>query len=397
MNKQMSVEVSDRYEVLRQIDWFSLDRVQEALILVVGAGAIGNEVMKNLALLGIGRILIVDPDTIEASNLSRSILFREQDIGQPKAEVAARAIKMINPLIETTPFIGRIEDAFGLGVWRRIDVVIGCLDNRAARYYVNRTARLAGSPWVNAGIGALNGQVQVFLPGDHACYECQFSDSAYEEIRISCGIRDRQMESERKVPTTPTIASLVAAIQVQETLKLLDAESWAERTLAGREFKFHGSIGEAESIKLPHRQDCPSHEVIHPQEIIERPDCRADRTSATQILDLGIETLGKGAFIQLGFELAVERACPNCLSRTRLLKPRHRLQVDDLLCPGCGRLTHIVTTHHLGRPTSDYIEDFLELPLASLGVAPLEMIQLLGPSGDQTWIELTGDLKMILP
>ncbi len=393
----MSTEQNDRYEVLRQIDWFSLDRVQEAMILVVGAGAIGNEVLKNLALLGIGRILIVDPDTIEASNLSRSILFREHDLGRPKAEVAARAIRQINPQVEVIPFIGRIEEVFGLGVWRRIDVVIGCLDNRAARYYVNRTARLAGSPWINAGIGALNGQVQVFLPGEHACYECQFSDSAYEEIRISCGIRDRQMESERRVPTTPTIASLVAAIQVQETLKLLDVESWADRTLAGREFKFHGSIGEAESIKLPHRDDCPAHDVIQPEEIIERPDCRVERTSAAEILNLGVEALGRGAFIQLGFELAVERACPNCQSRTRLLKPRLGLRVDDLLCPECGRLTQIVTTHHLGRPTSDYIEDFLELPLASIGIAPLEMIQILGPAGEQTWIELTGDLETILP
>ena len=76
---------NDRDATLKLIDWFNISRIQSAKVLVVGAGAIGNEVLKNLALLGIGNIFIFDRDTIEMSNLSRSILYRASDSGRPKA------------------------------------------------------------------------------------------------------------------------------------------------------------------------------------------------------------------------------------------------------------------------------------------------------------------------
>ncbi|HEY0367356.1 MAG TPA: ThiF family adenylyltransferase, partial [Pyrinomonadaceae bacterium] len=88
---------NDRDASLKLIDWFDVERVRAAKILVVGAGAIGNEALKNLALLGIGHIFIVDRDTIEMSNLSRSVLYRATDNGKDKAEVAARAVRELNP------------------------------------------------------------------------------------------------------------------------------------------------------------------------------------------------------------------------------------------------------------------------------------------------------------
>jgi molybdopterin/thiamine biosynthesis adenylyltransferase len=384
-------QTNDRYDTLRQIDWFSLERVQSAQVMVVGAGAIGNEVLKNLALLGVGRILIVDPDTIEITNLSRSILFRERNIGYPKAVVAAEALATINPLVRATPFVGKIQNVFGLGVWRRVDVVIGCLDNRVARYFVNRMAQAAGRPWINAGIGALDGQIQVFRPGE-ACYECLFSSSAYEEIRISCGIRDQQMVSERRVPTTPTIASLVAAIQVQEFLKLLDPSNWEGRSLAAREFRYHGSLAEAEVHDLPRREDCPAHELIHRQCVVELPNCRVDQTSTNDLLQVASEYLGEQPVLELGYELAVESRCQGCQFSSRLLRPRNDLQIADLICQQCGLRCELITTHHLGTPTMEYTEDFLDLPLGNIGVPPLELLHILGRDGRDIYLELTGDL-----
>jgi molybdopterin/thiamine biosynthesis adenylyltransferase len=389
-------QAEDRYGTLRLIDWFSLERVQSARVMVVGAGAIGNEVLKNLALLGIGHILIVDPDLIETTNLSRSILFRESDVGGAKARVAAAAINAINPMVKVTPFVGRIQDVFGLGAWRRVDAVIGCLDNRVARYFVNRMSQAAGAPWVNAGIGALDGQVQVFRPGRGACYECLFTASNYEEIRISCGVRDRQMVEERRVPTTPTIASLVAAIQVQEFLKLLDSGNWEGRTLVGREFRFRGTQGDAEVMNLPRRDDCPAHDHLERESIVELPNCGAASTSAREILRMGRDQLGSEVVIQLGFELAVEKRCRFCNDVTRLLKPRNSMMVSDSLCQSCGLLSLVTTTHHLGKPTSDYDEDFLDLSLKELGVPPLEIIHILGSDGRDIHFELSGDVPEIL-
>ena len=86
----LRIDDDDRYGRLRLISWWRQERLAAASVLVVGAGALGNEVVKNLALLGVGTTYLIDLDVVEASNLSRSVLFRSEDAGQPKAEVAAR-------------------------------------------------------------------------------------------------------------------------------------------------------------------------------------------------------------------------------------------------------------------------------------------------------------------
>ena len=87
----------DKYSRLRLIPWWDQEGLSDATIMVVGAGAIGNELIKNLALLGIGKILIFDMDAIENTNLTRSVLYRAKDVGRYKAEVASERAMEINP------------------------------------------------------------------------------------------------------------------------------------------------------------------------------------------------------------------------------------------------------------------------------------------------------------
>src|SRR5690349_7348674 len=87
----------DRFDRLRRIPWWDQNRLQNAKVLVLGAGALGNEILKNLALMGVGNVLVADMDMVEPSNLSRSVLFRERDSGRPKAVVAAEAVRDIYP------------------------------------------------------------------------------------------------------------------------------------------------------------------------------------------------------------------------------------------------------------------------------------------------------------
>src|ERR1700754_5222888 len=129
---------NDRDATLKLIDWFKIERIRAAKILVIGAGAIGNEVLKNLALLSVGHIVVFDRDTIEMSNLSRSVLYRASDNGHSKAETAARALRELNPSVKTRALVGDIQFDLGLGLLRHVNVVIGCLDNRVARYFTNR-------------------------------------------------------------------------------------------------------------------------------------------------------------------------------------------------------------------------------------------------------------------
>ena len=98
----------DRYSRLRLIPWWDQERLKNATIMVVGAGAIGNELIKNLALLGIGRILIFDMDAIESTNLTRSVLYRAGDVGRYKAEVAAERAMEINPDVKAKAFVSNI-------------------------------------------------------------------------------------------------------------------------------------------------------------------------------------------------------------------------------------------------------------------------------------------------
>ena len=132
---QLIIDDDDRYSRLRLIAWWDQDKLAAAKVLVVGAGALGNEVLKNLALLGVGTVYVADFDEIEESNLTRSVLFRHKDCGRPKAEAAADAVRDINPDTKVVPMLANIVTDVGLGLFRDVDVVIGCLDNREARLW----------------------------------------------------------------------------------------------------------------------------------------------------------------------------------------------------------------------------------------------------------------------
>ena len=188
----------------------------------------------------------------------------------------------------------------GLGLLRRMDVVIGCLDNNQARLYINRACWKVGRPWIDAGIGQLNGQVRVFMPGTGACYECSLSEAQYEEMRIPCNLLASKYESEGKIPTTPTIASIMGAVQVQEALKLLDPARWEGRTLSGREFLFNGTVGEASVVSLPVKENCFAHSTMDFTKLIELHEASAETlTSAAALLAMAREQLNDDAVIVL--------------------------------------------------------------------------------------------------
>src|SRR5262245_14014787 len=217
------IDDSDRSGRLRLIPWWRQEKLAAAKVLVVGAGALGNEVLKNLALLGVGWTIVIDLDDVEPSNLSRSVLFRLEDGGRPKAEVAARRAREINPEVAIHPIRGDVITDLGLGVFAAMDVVIGCLDNREARLWVNRQCWKVGTPWVDAGIQEIQGVVKVFTPPHSACYECAMTARDYQllNLRYSCPLLRREDILQGKVPTAPTIASMMAALEVQEALKLI--------------------------------------------------------------------------------------------------------------------------------------------------------------------------------
>ena len=269
--------------VFSLLSWFKQENVKQAIVMVVGAGALGNEVLKNLALFGVGNIYIVDFDTIEYSNLTRSILFRESDAdkGLYKAEVAANRIKEINKNVNVQYIVGNLSSGVGLGVYKQMDVVIGCLDSRLARLQLNRQCMRAGVPWVDGGIEDLNGVVKVFKPGVN-CYECGLSDTAKHNLfqKMSCAGVAKRNEDAGRIPTTPVIASIIGAVQTQEAMKLLHPEELEKgnlTSLCGQWFHYEGMHNNIKLYKsIAYLDDCPSHEFWDP--VIKIPQLSADTT-----------------------------------------------------------------------------------------------------------------------
>ncbi|KAK0567314.1 E1 ubiquitin-activating protein uba2 [Tilletia horrida] len=152
----------------------AFQRIQTARLLVVGAGGIGCELLKNLVLAGFSNIEIIDLDTIDLSNLNRQFLFQKQHIKQPKSLVARATALLFNPHVSITAHHANIKETrFGPSYFRQFDAVLNALDNIDARRWVNRMCVATGVPLVESGTTGFRGQVQPINPGETECYDCQ--------------------------------------------------------------------------------------------------------------------------------------------------------------------------------------------------------------------------------
>jgi molybdopterin/thiamine biosynthesis adenylyltransferase/DNA-binding transcriptional regulator YhcF (GntR family) len=376
---------TDQLGTFEFISWWEREKVQNARVMVVGAGALGNDVIKNLALMGIGHIYIVDFDTIEAANLSRSVLFRQSDNNRSKAEVAAARAKSLNPQIHVQYFNGDVTAGLGLGVFRRMDAVIGCLDNREARLAVNRFCYWMNKPWVDGAIQELLGLARVFVPGQGACYECTLTEQALRDLslRYSCPLLARQNVMLGKVPTTPTIASIIGGIQSQEALKLINGMP----VEPGKVIHYNGMVNEMHTTAYVARQDCESHWTYG--EVTELP-ARAESTTLEDLLRITRADLGPEAIIELDQELITSLKCPICQTVEQVLKPLSAVSFEAGHCPTCGTLRETEMTHVI---TGE--ENYLHRTLFNVGVPPLHILR--AHNGQEyRFYELTGDLPEAL-
>ena len=352
---------------------------------MIGAGALGNEVIKNLALMGVGYIFIVDFDNIEAANLSRSVLFRETDNHRSKAEVVAARAKSINPQIHIQYLNADVTTGLGLGIIRRMDAIIGCLDNREARLAVNRFCYWMDKPWVDGAIQELLGLMRVFVPGEGACYECTLTEQALRDLslRYSCQLLARQNVLLGKVPTTPTIASIIGGMQSQEALKLIHDMP----VEAGKVVHFNGLTNDMHTTAYVPHEDCESHWTYG--EITELP-ARAERATLEDILRIARADLGPDAVVELDQELVTSLECPNCHTFEEVLRPVSEITFEAGHCPTCGELREAQFTHMISGE-----ENFLHRSLANVGVPPLHILR--AHNGyEYRFYELSGDLPEAL-
>ncbi|KAL8827381.1 MAG: hypothetical protein Q9170_007037 [Blastenia crenularia] len=147
-------------------------------VLMVGAGGIGCELLKNLVLTGFGEVHIVDLDTIDLSNLNRQFLFRQEHIKKPKALVAKESAGRFNPQVKLEAHHANIKDAqFNVDWFAGFNLVFNALDNLDARRHVNKMCLAADVPLIESGTTGFNGQVQVIVKGKSECYDCNTKET----------------------------------------------------------------------------------------------------------------------------------------------------------------------------------------------------------------------------
>ncbi len=373
-------ENRDRFERFRRIAWWDQERLARARVLVVGAGALGNEVLKNLALLGVGRIAVADMDLVERTNLCRSVLFREGDEGRPKARAAARAAGELFPGIEAHALVANVLGEVGLGWFRWAEVVVGALDNREARLHVNACCAQMGRPWIDGGIDVLNGIVRGFAPPGTACYECTLGEADWKliEARRSCALLARRAAAEGAVPTTPTTASVVGAIQAQEVVKRLHGLEH----LSGSGFVFEGLTHGSYAVRYPVSDQCPWHEPPPPVEPVAAFD---SQTPLAVLWDYAAARLGPLDALDFARELVAELACPVCGRRRGVFRPLAAIDEAMAVCADCGGECVPELLHGLSAGA-----ERLAVSAGALGLPPWDVVW--ARAGERVLgIELAGD------
>lgn len=150
------------------------DSVSACRLLVVGAGGIGCELLKNLVLTGFKNIDVIDLDTIDVSNLNRQFLFQKKHVGKSKAQVAKESVLQFCPKANITAYHDSVMNPdYNVEFFRNFMLVMNALDNRAARNHVNRMCLAADIPLIESGTAGYLGQVTVIKKGLTECYECQ--------------------------------------------------------------------------------------------------------------------------------------------------------------------------------------------------------------------------------
>jgi len=331
----------DRFSRLRLIPWWDQEKIARCRLLVIGAGALGNEILKNAALLGFTQIAVVDLDRIEESNLSRAVLYRTADLGKFKAEAAANAYRSLAVDACVQPIVANVVHGCGLGLFEWSDVILAGLDNREARLWINRSAWKVNRPWIDGAIEGINGVARVFLPGTPPCYECTLGevDWALLQKRMSCNLLTLEPTVEGKIPTTPTISSIIAGVQVQEAVKLIHGLP----TLASKGYVFEGMNHTSYVVEYTQNDDCMSHytlpQIVHVDESSDELTLSALRQRAQQ--DLGRSEV----VIEFSRDVVQKFVCPGCNAEEEMYEPVGSIPFERAKCKNDGQLRTVISLH----------------------------------------------------
>ena len=233
-----------RHLILPEVGREGQERLKAARVLIVGAGGLGSPVALYLAAAGVGRLGLVDFDSVDVSNLQRQILYGASDVGRSKLEAASVRLRETNPHVEVQPHVCRLDSSNALEILEPYDVIVDGTDNFATRYLVNDACVLLGKPNVYGSIFRFEGQVSVFW-GDRApCYRCLFAEPPPPDAVPSCA----------EGGVLGVLPGIIGSLQANEAIKLILG---AGEPLVGRLLLFEALGMRFRELRLRKRPDCP--------------------------------------------------------------------------------------------------------------------------------------------
>ena len=283
-------------------------KIKSAKILVIGAGAGGNEVLKNLALMGFGHFTIADFDPIEASNLSRTTLFSKEDINKPKAEVAAHTLEKI--ALHEAPYIQalntKIQD-IGKQVFLKHDIVICCVDTNDARAYINDWCVRLKKPLFELGFEGFITQICFFpneLPTD-PCLREIIGFGEFSGKRQSCSKLKAVDTNLQKIPTIQVSSALAGAMLATEIIMYLSGKSRLKNKILQYSAEYH----RVSVFDTSQSEQCLIHKDTQPHII---PSALTSDSTVRQLLDFSISSMGDECMLSLEDDFILSMDCEGC-------------------------------------------------------------------------------------
>jgi molybdopterin/thiamine biosynthesis adenylyltransferase len=338
-----------RYD--RQETIWDQDKLEKAKVLVVGAGTLGNEICKNLALTGIGHITIVDFDTIEEVNLNRCLFFREEDIGRKKSDVLAGRIRELNAAIDVESINCDINTDMGAGLFLGFDIVLGGLDNIMAREKINKYAYWTGTPYIDGAIEGLNGQMYVIIPPETACYACSIPPEMERTRNVHVSCSGTKLDSGGvSVPMVATTASVIGALQVQEAINIIHT---GDSKLKGKQLWFD----QAHSYRkdMPQRGESSVRYDLYESAVEKKKGCNGckyygnilkripltEECTLQELLDVLRDELKVDPQVRNDELICYKLYCWNCKWEKPVFKLKKAIGIDinEMKCPECGNAT----------------------------------------------------------
>lgn len=317
-----------RYDRLNQT-FIERAKMRSALAIVGGGGALGNEIIKCLSMLGCGRILIADCDEIKIHNATRSVFFnygrdRVIEPGTQKATFLARSAQSINPDVRAAAYVGDIFD-LGHGIIRRANMVFSAFDNHRARFVLNARCAESGQPMFDGGLGnrgqdVLSGGVTMFDARTGPCFSCLLSPRmrralSHEKIggprEATCtGHHAAAIFEAGGVPSTPMMASIIGAAEVSLGVKYLMGSRDFPAVSGATSRWFLSHTPRFETVRHAINADCSFHDGnIEPDLLL--PESSAELT-LWDILKRCEALLGGPCVIDLPVEVATATRCTKC-------------------------------------------------------------------------------------